>query len=83
MRFRVATLFWHGNAGRLLMVLIIIFNNETVTVWKFSSESLYSGALSPVLETFHRAFSPDPTDCPWVSEDGTYPGPQYLIACKI
>ena len=23
----------------------------------------------PVLETFLLAFSPDPTDCPWVSED--------------
>ena len=23
----------------------------------------------PVLENFGRAFSPDPTDCPWVSED--------------
>ena len=27
-------------------------------------------ALSPVLENFRRAFL-DPTDCPWVSEDGT------------
>ena len=26
-------------------------------------------ALSSVLENFRRAFSPDPTDCPWVSED--------------
>ena len=25
--------------------------------------------LSPVLENFGRAFSLDPTDCPWVSED--------------
>ena len=23
----------------------------------------------PVLENFRLAFSPDPTDCPWVSED--------------
>ena len=27
------------------------------------------GALSPVLENVRPAFSPDPTDCPWVSED--------------
>ena len=27
-------------------------------------------ALSPVLENFRRAFSPGPTDRPWVSEDG-------------
>ena len=33
-------------------------------------ESRYPGALSPVLENFRPAFSPDPTDCPWVSEDG-------------
>ena len=26
-------------------------------------------ALPPVLENFRRAFSPGPTDCPWVSED--------------
>ena len=23
-----------------------------------------------MLENFRRAFSPGPTDCPWVSEDG-------------
>ena len=32
-------------------------------------ESRYPGALPPVLENFRRAFSPCPTDCPWVSED--------------
>ena len=37
--------------------------------WKWSGESRYPGALSPVLENFRLAFSPDPTDCPWVSED--------------
>ena len=26
-------------------------------------------ALLPVLENFRPAFSPDPTDCPWISED--------------
>ena len=26
-------------------------------------------ALSPVHENFRPAFSPDPTNCPWVSED--------------
>ena len=31
--------------------------------WKRSGESRYPGALSPVMKT------PDPTDCPWVSED--------------
>ena len=28
------------------------------------------GALSPVLENFRHVLSPDPTDCPWVSEGG-------------
>ena len=37
--------------------------------WKQFGESRYPGALSPVLENFRRALSPDPTDCPWVSED--------------
>ena len=37
--------------------------------WKRSGESRYPGALSPVLENFRPAFSPDPTDCPWISED--------------
>ena len=26
--------------------------------------------VSALLENFRRTFSPDPTDCPWVSEDG-------------
>ena len=42
-----------------------------LTVWKWSSESRYPGALPTVLENFHYAFSPSPTDCPWVSEDET------------
>ena len=43
-----------------------------LTVWKWSGESRYPGALPPVLENFRRAFSPDATDCPWVSEDGGF-----------
>ena len=39
--------------------------------WKKLSEGRYPRALLPVLENFCPAFSPDPTDCPWVSEDGT------------
>ena len=40
-----------------------------LTVWKWSFESRYPWALPPVLENFRGAFSPGPTDCPWVSED--------------
>ena len=36
----------------------------------FHFDIWYSGALSPVLQNFRHALSPDPTDCPWVSEDG-------------
>ena len=38
--------------------------------WKLPGESRYPGALSPVLENFRPAFSPNPTD--WVSEDVYY-----------
>ena len=41
-----------------------------LTVWKWSGESRYPGAFPPLLENFCRAFSPGPTDRPWVSEDG-------------
>ena len=40
-----------------------------LTVWKWSGESRYPGAFPPMLVNFRRAFSPGPTDCPWVSED--------------
>ena len=39
--------------------------------WKYFCESRYPGALSPILENFRRPLSPDPTDCPWVSEDAS------------
>ena len=38
--------------------------------WKWLGESRYPSALSPVLENFRPALSHDPTDCPWVSEEG-------------
>ena len=38
--------------------------------WKWSGESRYPGALPSLLENFRSAVSPDPTDYPWVSEDG-------------
>ena len=44
-----------------------------LTVWKWSGESRYPGALPPVLENFRRAFSPGQTDCPWASEDAYLP----------
>ena len=37
--------------------------------WKWSGESRYPGTLPPLIENFRRAFSPEPTHCPWVSED--------------
>ena len=52
--------------------------------WKWLGESRYPGAFSPVLENFRRALSSDPTDCPWVSEDGLvlvrrFPSPSQSI----
>ena len=43
-----------------------------LTVWKWSGESRYLGTFPPVLGNFRRAFSPRPTDRPWVSGDGLY-----------
>ena len=40
-----------------------------LTSWKWSGESRYQGAFPPVLKMFRRAFSPGPTDRPWVSKD--------------
>ena len=37
--------------------------------WKWSGESRHPGAPLPVLKNSRPAFSPDTTDCPWVSED--------------
>ena len=41
-----------------------------MTVWKWSGESRHTGVFPSVPENFCRAFSPGPTDRPWVSEDG-------------
>ena len=51
-----------------------------LTVWKWSGESRYPRALPPMLANFRRAFSPGPTDFPWVSLDETVrkPGSSYL-----
>ena len=40
-----------------------------LTIWKWSGESRYPGALLPMLENFCHIFSPGLTDCRWVSED--------------
>ena len=66
---------WLGKLGERTGQLWHIFCAESgasirLTVWKWSCESRYPGALPPALENFRRAFSPGPTDSPWVSEDG-------------
>ena len=43
----------------------------------------FSSTLPPVLESFRRAFSPGPTDCPWVSEDAEKYKPEDSIFMKI
>ena len=49
--------------------------------WKWFGKSRYPGALSPVLENFRRAYSLDPTDCPWVSEDGEFNADKISAEC--
>ena len=49
--------------------------------WKQFCESWNPGALSPVLENFRRALSPDLTDCPWVSEDDQCCAIMYMYIC--
>ena len=53
-----------------------------MTVWKWSGESRYPGALPPVLENFRRAFSPGPTYRPWVSEDASDPSDAFKYNLK-
>ena len=66
-----------GDAVRQLVTIIqSIFcarsgTSILLTVWKWSGKSRYPGAFPPVLENFCRAFSPCPTDRPWVSEGGS------------
>ena len=51
--------------------------------WKWSGESRYPGTLPPLLENFRPAFSPNPTGCPWVSEDGvSCEQNAFLVCCR-
>ena len=73
---------------RRLGTIISIFCAQSgasirLTVWKWSGESRYPGALPPVLENFRRAFSPGPTDCPWGSEDGKAVERLWMLAEKV
>ena len=48
-------------------------NQEAASAWIFWNRSVRvgtQGLFCPYLKTFGPAFSPYPTDCPWVSEDG-------------
>ena len=62
-----------GDAVRRLRTIIqSIFCAQSgasfrLTVWKWSGESRYPGAFPLVLENFRRAFSPGPTNHPWVA----------------
>ena len=65
------------NVRRLGTIIQSIFCAQSgasihLTVWKWSGESRCPWAFRPVLENFRRAFSPGPTDCPWVSEDANH-----------
>ena len=51
--------------------------------WKYLGESRYPGALSPVFENFRPTFSPEPTECPWVSEGGISSGSFFCSRKRI
>ena len=50
--------------GTILQSIFCVQSRASIrlAVWKWSGENF-------VLQTFRRAFSPNPADCPWVSED--------------
>ena len=50
---------------------------------KYFGESRYPGALLPALKNLRPAFSPDPTDCLWVSEDGLILAPTQNGSSKL
>ena len=59
LRTIIQSIFWAQSGGSICL-----------TIWKWSSETGYPGALPPVLENFYRAYvSPKLTDCPWVSKE--------------
>ena len=57
----MCSLIGHNNTKHFLCP---IRSRHPLEFWKWSGESRYPGALSPILENFRPAFSPDPTDCP-------------------
>ena len=78
-----------GDAVRRLGTIIqSIFCAQSVasirlTVWKWFGESRYPGAFPSVLENFCRAFSPGPTDRPWVSEDEQSCILSQIVGCPV
>ena len=61
--------------GTIIQSIFCVQSGASIrlNVWKWSGESRCPGAFRPVLENFRRAFSLDPSDRPWVSEDGSCP----------
>ena len=49
--------------------------------WKQFGESRYPGAFLPLLENFRPDFSPDLTDCSWVSEDESKTAGKVCFSC--
>ena len=47
-----------------------MFSQARLSLAPFICPWVSEDALPPILENFCRAFSPGPTDRPWVSEDG-------------
>ena len=60
--------------------LRVFLNLESLQILNVLRSAFDTGALSPVLENFRPAFSPDPSNCPWVSEDALIGAHQHGIA---
>ena len=54
-----------------------------MAVWKWSGESRYPGALTPIPENFCPSFSAGATDCPWVFEDEVTNACTKILAFSI
>ena len=65
--------YWLHNffKNQIPELLVPSLNVELLNNWGQISKIHTYFQTSPVLENFRPAFSPDPTDCPWVSEDAT------------
>ena len=77
----------HFLNNSFLFKAIILTSSETqgqsVGSWGATKVSFQFKAFPPVLENVRRAFSPDPTDCSWVSEDVILTGARRIFNAAL